>query len=155
MRWEKLHSQAGATLIELVVGSAIALLVLGAVVGLQIAAYRQSRAEDVRYEAQGEAALAMERIVQDLRRSFYVEPQGSILTVELEEDSGDVRRVRYWLEPETGELLRAEDGAVRTVARGVAFLDFSTTDEGSTRIVIHARLADDRLYELTSLVAPR
>jgi len=152
---EKLYSQAGTSLIELVVGSAIAMLVLGAVVGLQVAAYRQSHADDVRYETQGAVALAMERIVQDLRRGAYAEPSGSSLTVEMEDDSGEVSTVHYWLASDSEELMRAEGAAVRSVAQGVVFLDFSTTDDDSTRIVIRARLADGQLYELTSLVAPR
>lgn len=154
MRRSKLRSREGSSLIELVVGSAIAIIVLGAVVGLQIATYRQSRSDQARFESQTEVTLAMERIVQDLRRGVNADPDGSSLTLELEADSGELRSVRYWLEDATGELVRAEAGSARVLTRGVTFLEFSPTAEGAVEIVIRARLAGDQRYELTSLVTP-
>jgi len=154
VRREKLHVQTGSSLIELVVGTAIAVIVLAAVVGIQIAAYRMSRAGEVRFATQSEVALAMERIVQDVRRSLSMDAEGSSLTLEVETDSGEVRTVHYWLEAETGALMREEEGSARTLARGVVLLEFATTPEGAVAITIHGRLSDDQRYELTSLATP-
>lgn len=155
MRRGKLHSQSGTSLIELIVGTAIAVIVLGAVVGIQIAAYRMSRTGEARFAIQAEASLAMDRIVQDVRRSLDADAEGSMLTLELETEAGDVTCVSYWLDDQTGALMRQEEeGDARTLARGVVLLEFAAQPDGAVAITIQAQLANDQRHELTTLARP-
>lgn len=149
----RLRSQSGSSLIELVVGSAIALIVLGAAVSLQISTYRLHRADQVQFEAQLQASLAMEQIVRDLRAAAAWSADESRITIEIAADAGEVRYVEYRLS-ESLDLVREEGGRSRAVAVGVSLLAFAPQADGSIQITIATTLADGQLYTLTSSVSP-
>lgn len=149
----RLGSQAGSSLVELIVGGAIALIALGAIIAIQISGYRYQQSDEDRFAVQMESATALDRITRDLRMASAVtgltSGEGNItLTV-------GGRTVTYHRSA-TGEVVRTENGAEQVVGHQVELLAFYLEGSGGTvRVEWLARLPDGTTYLLVSKAAPR
>ncbi len=143
-------TRRGMTLLELLVGAAIGLGSLAAVVGL-MTLYRKpaDRRERVR-AASVSLALTMERIVRSVRDAASVEEAaGPTLLLRTPEGTVDLYHFRPAADGRPGELVLIEDaarpqaagGAVETVlASQLARASFLPTDAGLTLLPLPAQL---------------
>lgn len=149
----RLSNQSGLSLVELVAGSAIALIVLGAVVGLQIRAYRFQAADERFFVLQLEAANAVERMVQDIRTSSGAQVLGADcqMALMLSMDGETLTYVRT----ADGQVIRSTaSGQVRTLGTETECLTFALTD-GGIAIEWTAAPAHGRSFTLRTTAAPR
>jgi hypothetical protein len=144
----------GETLVELAVGSAMALLLILAVADLELWSWRYSGADEQRFVQQIEAATALDRFAGDVRRAtgFTLAAQGAP-SVTLALATGDVT---YTFLPETAELVREEGGERRVLARQVASLSFySEQNNHALRVVLRSHLTGGVTFRLESRAALR
>ncbi len=144
-------SQAGTSLIELLVGGAIALLAIGAIIQLQITAYRSQHADESLFLAQSEAMNGLDRIVRDIRMASSISVAGSSVALHV-----DGAVVQYHLDTGTGQVIRTENGVDQALGGQVESLRFTEEGGGRTvRVEWLARLADGSTYLLESRASPR
>lgn len=149
-----IRDQDGSSLIELVVGGAISLIVLGAIISLQIRAYHFQHADDSRFRVQMEAANGLERIVQDVRSASQVILAGSDCTGELQLTVG-TQAITYRREAATQVVTRSEGGQPpRTIAERVECLRFDQ-DGGTLSIEWRGAPAQGQTFTLTAKVSHR
>lgn len=147
----QLHREEGTTLTELLVGSLIAVIALGAIVALQIAAYRSSGQDTARFEAQSEAGVALEKVVKDLRMASAVTFTEGGTAIELKVGAPTVR---YW--QNGSQVIRSEGGRDQVIGNQVEVLSFYSENGGRTvRVEWIARLPNGTAYVLTSSASPR
>lgn len=150
----RLGSQAGSTLVELIVGGAIALIALGVMISMQISAYRYQRSDEDRYVIQTESAAGLDILARDLRMASAVTeltPGGSSITLTVGSQT-----IAYSRHSEIGEVVRTQNGTEQVVGRQVELLAFYPEGSGRTvRVEWLARLPDGTTYLLVSKVSPR
>lgn len=150
----RLGSQAGSSLVELIVGGAIALIALGAIISMQISGYRYQQHDEDRFVVQMESANALDRIARDLRMASAVtglSPGASDITLTV-----GGRTVTYGHRSATGEVVRTENGAEQVVGHRVELLAFYLEGSGRTvRVEWLARLPDGTTYLLVTRAVPR
>lgn len=140
------QEQRGLTLIELILGSAAAMLILTAVAGVEISALRGQRRDSIVFSMQAEGTTALERIAVDVRESNGFALNGSTAVT--------VGGVAYQLNG--GQLQRVAGGATRVLASNVGNLQFSTEDAGKTlHMVLTYNLIGGGVYRLDSRATVR
>ncbi|MFZ5825197.1 MAG: PilW family protein [Bacillota bacterium] len=147
------NSQAGSSMVELIVGGAIALIVLGVIISMQISGYRYQKNDEERFVVQMESATALDRLTRDLRMASAVTlgPGGSSITL-----AGSGASISYSHSSGTGEVVRTENGVQQVVGQHVESLAFYLEGSARTvRIEWLARLPDGTTYLLVSRAAPR
>lgn len=139
MKWQRrlLQEERGVTLVELMVGTAVAALILIAVASIELSGWRYRQADERSFAGQAEAATLVDRLAQDVRQAMSISlgsgegggtvtvtgPQGAIV-YRYDPASGQVlRQGRVLLREATGFALYREDGgwtlrAVVTAAGG-------------------------------------
>ncbi|MFZ5817986.1 MAG: PilW family protein [Bacillota bacterium] len=149
MRW---RSQTGSSLIELLVGGAIALIAFGVIISMQIDSYRAYRSDELRFAVETEAATALDRITRDLRMASAV---AGIGTSEVTLTVGG-QPVVYRHESGSQEVVRIEEGVERVIGRQVEQMGFFLEGDGRTvRVEWLARLPDGGTFLLISKASPR
>lgn len=147
----QLHREEGTTLTELLVGSLIALITLGAIVALQITAYRSSGQDTARFEAQNEAGVGLEKLVRDLRMASAATFTDGGPEIEL---TVGARTIRYGQRDR--QVVRTESGRDQVIGNQVEQLSFFNENGGRTvRVEWIARLPNGSAYVLTSSASPR
>ncbi|MDF2629360.1 MAG: hypothetical protein K0R39_3191 [Symbiobacteriaceae bacterium] len=147
MWWVKLaHDRRGVTLVELIVGTAVAGLVLLTVASVEISSWKYRGADERGFAGQAEATNLLDRLAQDVRRATGISLAGDgapavTLTVT---GSG----VTYQYDAEARRALR--DG--RVMAEGVAGLQFYREDGGRT---VRAVITLETGYRLESRATTR
>lgn len=144
---DRYREQQGASILEVLVGSSIAALVLFAAADMGLQALRYQQADDTSFVQQNQSLIGLDWFVADAR-------QASKATLDSESDltltvGGEA--VTYRFAPATGEVVRTDRQGARVVARGVASLTFSTEDhDRSVRATLLVNLPDGRTYRVTS-----
>jgi len=144
-------SQAGTSLIELLVGGAIALIAVGAVIQLQITAYRSQRVDEARFRAQSEAMIALDRLSRDIRMATEISVGGGSIAVRIGAET-----IQYSLRTDTHQVIRTENTIDQVVGEQVESLTF-TSELGGAQVRVEwlARLPDGSTYLLESTASPR
>lgn len=146
-------SQAGSSLIELIVGGAIALLALGVIIQMQISGYRYQQRDEDRFVVQMKSASALDHLSRDLRMASsaqFVQGGNSISLMV----GGNA--VVYSHNAASGQVVRSEDGLQQVIGQRVERIAFYTEGNGPTiRVEWMARLPDGTTYLLESRVSPR
>lgn len=146
------RSQRGSSLIEMLVGGLIALIALGAIIQIQITAYRGSHADGERFAAQAEGLLGLDRITKDIRMSTQATLTGSGITLQQSEG----RLISYIYRSESGVVIRTEGGVEQVIGTQVERLSFLPEQGGrSMRVEWLARLSDGSTHLLVSKASPR
>jgi Tfp pilus assembly protein PilV len=148
-----LPSQAGSTLVELLVGSVIALVAIGALVQIQLTSYRSYQADTARFTAQAEASIALDRISRDIRMSSSAAftDGGNSLTLTI-----DGQSVTYTYRSATRDVVRTQSGRDEVLGRNVERIAFFRETNGLTvRTEWTARLSDGAAYVVISQATPR
>lgn len=137
----------GSTLVELLVGSAIALLALMAVANMEMSAWKYQKVDEARFAIRAESAATMDRLLAEVRQaSRAAVPEPSVLTLELPGGT-----VTYRWNKATGELLREDRAGQRQAGRQVADARFVLEAGGRTLLVdLKAVTTDGAEYRLTS-----
>lgn len=150
----KKQSQAGSSLVELVVGAAIALIALGAILALQIRTYHFQRADSRRFVTQMEAVNALDRLVADLRTASAIEGlesgEGSSITLVMEG-----RRITYSFEADRDQVVRLEGGRSQILGQGVDSFHLVQTADRTIQIEWVGRLVNGGTYHVSSSGLPR
>lgn len=149
---ERLRSEAGATLLELLVGSAVALIALGAIIRLLTGGYRAERLDQERYLAQSQASLAVEQIVRDVRSAgaATLTEEGSLVLA-----SGG-RSIIYSFDPAAQLVSRSVDGVERPLGGRTQQVLFAREPDGRTiRLEWTACLPGEATYRIVSRAVPR
>jgi len=150
---EHLRNQEGSSLIELVVGGVIALIVVGAIISLQIDAYRYQHADSSRYEVQLEAANGLERIVQEVRSATQVSLSGAECSGVLSLNADGVLLV-YSRDPDSRRVMRSDPTGSRVIGEQVDCLAFRE-DRGTLEVTWTGAPANGSAFTLRSTVSPR
>lgn len=132
MRWQGLTGeQRGVTLVELMVGTAVAGLVLTAVASMEIASWKYRRADEQAYAGQAEATNLLDRLAQDVRQATRTTLTGDGASAVTLTVAGSP--VVYQYDGQARQALRQG----RVLAQGVTGLQFYREDAGRTvRVVI-------------------
>jgi prepilin-type N-terminal cleavage/methylation domain-containing protein len=138
--------QRGFTLMELIIGSAAALLILVAVAGVEMSALRAQRRDNITFSLQAEGTTALERLAQDVRQSSGF-TLGSSTNV-------TVGGASYQLSG--GQLQRVAGGVTRVLASNLGGVLFSAEDGGRTlHMTLIYNLTDGAVYLLDSRATVR
>jgi prepilin-type N-terminal cleavage/methylation domain-containing protein len=138
--------QRGFTLMELIIGSAAALLILVAVAGVEMSALRGQRRDNITFSLQAEGTTALERLAQDVRQSSGF-TLGSSTNV-------TVGGASYQLSG--GQLQRVAGGVTRVLASNLGGVLFSAEDGGRTlHMTLIYNLTDGAVYRLDSRATVR
>lgn len=144
---ERLKTQAGMTLVEMMVGAAIALLALFAVVDLEFTGWKLFRSDGDRFSKQAGSALALDRFLMEARLGVAAsvpDPRRVVLTL-------PTGTVTYSFNPATAELLRTQGGQSRAVAREITDMTFAMENGGRTvRVEVTATLQSGSPYRNVS-----
>jgi Tfp pilus assembly protein PilW len=147
MRWPRLtERREGVTLVELMVGTAVAGLILTSVASIEIASWKYRRADEQAFAGQAEATTLLDRLAQDVRQATGVAVTGdgaSVLTLTV---AGTP--VTYQYDGQARQALRQG----RALAEAVAGLQFYREDGGRT---VRAVVTMDGGYRLESRATTR
>lgn len=145
-------SERGSSLIELLVGGLIALIALGAIVSLQISAYRNQKADEDRFLAQAEAMQAMDLMARDIRASMGA---AALAAGEITLQMSETSQITYTYRSATREVVRVEGGMARIIGTQVEQLAFYPEQNGTLRVEWLSRLPDGTTHLLISKATPR
>lgn len=129
---ERLPEQAGFTLMEVLVGIAILVIVLGAVSDLMLSAWRQKALDDDAFAKYADTTTGMDWFTRDARVAAGYQPfaDGDSTLTLLRAGGGFYR---YAFDPTAGTVSRTDEtGKVQVVARQVSALSFYLEDSGLT-----------------------
>lgn len=144
--------QRGATLIELTVGLAIAAVLLLVVTDLEVRGWRFRRLDEQQVVQKTQAATALDLFAADGRQATAITLAGAT-TITLTLPSGPVV---YRYDPAAGEFVRQEAGAVRTLARNLSGVLFTTEDGARTvHLALTTRLPGGGSLTLRTVAARR
>ncbi len=150
MRW-LWQQQRGATLVELMAGGAIAMLILGVILQMQIAAWRYQAEDARRHQIQSELALAADRLARDARQASTFQVGANVVDLTV---GGTT--ITYAFDPDAGEITRTAGGTTRVLAQEVEALTFAVEADGRIlRAEMTARLPAGTPYTLTTRIALR
>ncbi|HYF91774.1 MAG TPA: prepilin-type N-terminal cleavage/methylation domain-containing protein [Symbiobacteriaceae bacterium] len=149
MLWRRLlRERRGVTLVELIVGIAIAGLILITVTSTEIFAWRYRKADEQAFAGQAEATTLLDRFAQDVRQStgislpsegastVTITVAGAPVTYQLDVNTKEIRRQgRVLMRDATGLAFYREDGgrtlrAVVTATHGYRLESRATTRLG-------------------------
>lgn len=147
MRWQRLIAERrGVTLVELMVGTAVAGLVLTSVAAIEIASMKNRRADEQAFATQAEATTLLDRLAQDVRQATGISLTGDGATAMTLTVSGS--QVTYQYDGQERQALRQG----RVLAQAVAGLQFYREDGGRT---VRAVVTMDGGYRLESRATTR
>lgn len=142
MRWQRLRGdRQGVTLVELMVGTAVAGLVLTAVASVEIASWKYRRADEQAFAGQAEATNLLDRLAQDVRQASDVMMAADGVSAVTLTVAGSP--VVYQYDGQARQALRQG----RVLARAVAGLHLFREDGGRT---VRAVVTMDGGYRLES-----
>jgi hypothetical protein len=131
---------------ELIIGSAAALLILVAVAGVEMSALCGQRRDNLTFSMQAEGTTALERLSTDVRQSNGFTLNGSSAVT--------VGTITYQLSG--GQLRRAAGGITRVLASNDGSVQFSADDNGrSLHTVLTYNLTGTAVYRLDSRATVR
>lgn len=151
-----IRSQAGSSLVEVLVGGLIALLALGAIIQIQITGYRNNKSDEDHFVLQSEALIALEQITKDIRMSSGTQEftaGSNAVTLNM----GGTRTIAYTYRGNTREVVRTEaGGAPKVIGTQVERIAFYPEQNGRTlRVEWLARTPRGLTYEMISRASPR
>ena len=136
------QDRSGYTLVELMVASSIAMLLIGSIFSLTLMSQRALEQMQTAMTLSSSARSGMARMTQELhkakRTSVKVSPDGASLSFRV---PGSPRTIRYELGgPRRNQLLRIENGASNIVCADVQKLAFSPNPFSGKLITVTLRL---------------
>lgn len=144
---KRLRSQDGMTLLELIVGSAIALLVLGTILRVELSAWRYRGHDENRFTVQATSRNVLDRLLLDVRLASGVAAIGDDgASVTLIQPGGSVT---YQHDAATRELERIQGSERTVVGRDLQQITFTLEPQGGLQIALTTRLADGSTYAIT------
>lgn len=147
MRWQQLiRDRRGVTLVELMVGTAVAGLVLTSVASIEIASWKYRRADELAFAGQAEATNLLDRLAQDVRQASGIAVASDGASAATLTVGGSP--VIYQYDGQARQVLR--EG--RVLAQSVAGLQFYREDGGRT---VRAVVTMDGGYRLESRATAR
>lgn len=129
------REQSGISLNELLVGAAVSLVVLFAVIDLQMRVMRYQVTDEAGFVAMHQATILVDRVVRDLRQASEVTVThgGTGLDLTLP----GAQPVRYRLNAATGEVTREDGAGVRLAGHGIRVLQFAL-QTGERQVLVTA-----------------
>ncbi len=143
----------GSTLMELLVGAAVAVVVLFAVVDAEVATMRFQASDDDRFAKQTDVGLLVDGFLADARQATAFTLTDGTSTIAMTLSSGSIT---YRFDAATGEVVRQTLSGSRVVGRGITSLAFFGENSGKTvRIEVAATLRSGTIYRIVSRAARR